>query len=345
MLTVKMKSTSIISWARGHEVKNPSAMRVGVVHTAGSPCGCAEAVAGGLRALGYAIQIADSEGILLLAEELAAGCDLVIDHTDTFLGWGVLRPFVRWELEKFGARIVGSSAQACFLADDKIETKRILNAAGIPTPPGAVVMEANAVLPSWLRPPLILKPACEHMSRGVTLAETRTAARAAIGALLEDYRQPVLVETFIPGRELAVSVLDTPAGPEVLPVLEWLPGSAEYPILTEEFKLQENGAVREDARRVMLSPTRQQELESLARQAFRTLGLRDYARFDVRLAPDGRFYFLEANTTPSLETGEALALSAHWAGLDYASLVERMLAAAQRRYDDDFMVKRSTGRC
>jgi D-alanine-D-alanine ligase len=206
-------------------------------------------------------------------------------------------------------------------------------------------MEVNVVLPSWLRPPLILKPACEHMSRGVTLAETRTAARAAIGALLEDYRQPVLVETFIPGRELAVSVLDTPAGPEVLPVLEWLPGSAEYPILTEAFKLQENGAVREDARRVVLSPTRQQELESLARQAFRTLGLRDYARFDVRLAPDGRFYFLEANTTPSLETGEALALSAHWAGLDYASLIERMLAAAQRRYNIDFMVKRSTGRC
>ncbi|MCX5905868.1 MAG: ATP-grasp domain-containing protein, partial [Deltaproteobacteria bacterium] len=197
-------------------------MRVGIVHTAGSPCGCAEAIAGGLEALGYEMLIVDSEDILLRAEELAATCDLVIDHTDTFLGWGVLRPFVRLELEKCGARVAGSSAQACFLADDKIAAKKSLNAAGVPTPPGAAITEVTAELPPWLRPPLILKPACEHMSRGVTLAETWEEARLAIGALLESYRQPVLVETFIPGRELAVSVLDGPEGLEILPILEWL---------------------------------------------------------------------------------------------------------------------------
>jgi methylase of polypeptide subunit release factors len=60
--------------------------------------------------------------------------------------------------------------------------------------------------------------------------------------------------------------------------------------------------------------------------------LRDYARFDVRLSPGGVFYFLEANTTPSLEPLEALALSARWEGMDYAGLVAKMLAAALRRY-------------
>jgi D-alanine-D-alanine ligase-like ATP-grasp enzyme len=338
-----MKNTSTISWARGDEVKNSSTMVIGVVHTAGSPCGCAEAVAGGLVALGCETLIVDSEEILLRAEELAARCDLVIDHTDTFLGWGVLRPFVRWELEKSGARVIGSSARACFLADDKIAAKRNLNAAGIPTPPGVAVTEATAELPLWLHPPLILKPACEHMSRGVTLAETREAARTAIGALWENYRQPVLVEVFIPGRELAVSVLDAPEGLEVLPILEWLPCGEEYRILTEAFKLQDNGAIRDDAQRIILSPARKQELESLTCKAFRALGLRDYARFDVRLSPEGRFYFLEANTTPSLETGEALALSARWAGVDYVHLVKRMLEVAQRRYEADIIYLRSSG--
>jgi D-alanine-D-alanine ligase len=327
--------------------RRTSAMLIGVVHTAGSPCGCAEAVAGGLEALGCETLIVDAEEILLRAEELAVTCDLVIDHTDTFLGWGILRPFVRWELEKYGARVIGSSARACFLADDKVEAKRILNASDIPTPPGIAVTEATAELPPWLHPPLILKPACEHMSRGVTLAETREAAISAITVLRANFRQPVLVEAFIPGRELAVSVLDTPEGLEVLPILEWLPDGdgEECRILTEAFKLQENGARRDDAQRIILSPARKQELESLTCKAFRALGLRDYARFDVRLSPEGRFYFLEANTTPSLETGEALALSARWAGMDYVRLIKRMLEVARRRYSLDIKCSRTSGRC
>ena len=60
--------------------------------------------------------------------------------------------------------------------------------------------------------------------------------------------------------------------------------------------------------------------------------LQDYARFDLRLSPEGNFYFLEANTTPSLETAEALALSARWAGLDYPDLIQTILTAVRRRY-------------
>jgi len=308
---------------------------IGIVHTAGSPCGCAEALAGGLHALDHEALIVDSEEILLRAEELARRCDLVVDHTDTFLGWGVLRPFVRWELERFGARVAGTSARSCFLADDKIAAKGILNAAGIPTPPGAAVNTAAMVLPPWLTPPLILKPACEHMSRGVVMVTTREEACEVMGALLLRYRQPVLVETYIPGRELAISLLDGPEGLRVLPIIEWLTDWEDNNdvILTEAFKLRDNGADRGDMRRLLLPSDRLQELESLARKAFRSLGLRDYGRFDVRLAADGRCYFLEANTTPSLENAEALAQSARWAGMDYPSLVAKILAAVRRRCD------------
>ena len=308
-------------------------MRVGVVHSAASPCGCAAAVVTGLSALGHEYVVVDAEEIFLRSGELAATCDLVIDHTDTFLGWGVLRPFVRWELERQGARIAGSSARTCFLADDKIAVRRRFAAAGIPVPPGVGIADPGAALPPWLEPPLILKPACEHMSRGIVRAATSAEAVAALADLVRRYHQPVLVETFIPGRELAVSLLEGPEGPVVLPILEWLPEGEEYGILTEEYKCRERDPDRDDARRPLLSPACRRELESLAGRAFRSLGLRDYARFDVRLAADGSCCFLEANTTPSLETAEALALSARWAGLDYPGLVAHILAAARRRYE------------
>ena len=111
-------------------------MRIGVVHTIGSPCGCAEAVSTGLKALGHAVTIASSEEIEFRASELAADCDLVIDHTDTFRGRGLFRALVRLMLEGHGARLVGSGAQACFTADDKIASKACLASAGIITPIG-----------------------------------------------------------------------------------------------------------------------------------------------------------------------------------------------------------------
>ncbi|RPJ05176.1 MAG: hypothetical protein EHM36_08720, partial [Deltaproteobacteria bacterium] len=142
-------------------------MRIGVIRTVGSPCRCAEAVAGGLKALGHEYLLADSEEIEYRASEIAYHCDLVIDHTDTFWGRGLFRPLVRLLLETHGARIVGSDAAACLLADDKISTKARLSEQGIPTPPGIVIRSEAEELPPWLTPPLVLKPAFEHMSRGL----------------------------------------------------------------------------------------------------------------------------------------------------------------------------------
>ena len=93
-------------------------MRIGIVHTAGSPCRCAEAVADGLRALGHEALFADSEEIGARAFELASSTDLVIDHTDTFRGRGLYRPLTRLLLEAQGARVVGSGSLALALADN-----------------------------------------------------------------------------------------------------------------------------------------------------------------------------------------------------------------------------------
>jgi glutathione synthase/RimK-type ligase-like ATP-grasp enzyme len=113
-------------------------MRVGIVHTVGSVCRCAESAAKGLETLGHEPVPVNSEDIELRAPELARGCDLIIDHTDTFRGHGLYRALVRLLLENHGARIVGSDARACFLADNKIAARKKLSEAGISTPPGII---------------------------------------------------------------------------------------------------------------------------------------------------------------------------------------------------------------
>jgi D-alanine--D-alanine ligase len=303
-------------------------MRIAVIHTAGSPCRCAEAVEKGLTALGHEAIIFNSEEIQLRAPEIAASCDLTIDHADTYREAGSLRPVIRALLENHGARIVGSDARACFLADNKAVAKNALFDAGIPVPPGLTVNSKNQSIPAWLSPPIVLKPAFEHMSRGLFIAKTMQELHAQLNELLDRFKQPIIIETYIPGRELAVSLLEEDSGIRVLPVLEWLSASET---LSEEFKLAERGD-KQDARKADLSPELESELKELSIVAFRTLGLRDYARFDVRLSPGGSFYFLEANTTPSLEPLEALSVSASWEGSDYMMLVNRLLSAALRRY-------------
>ena len=308
-------------------------MRIGVIRTAASPCRCGEAVSEGLRALGHEPLLVDSEEIELRVSELAHECDRVIDHTDTLRGRGLCRFAVRGLLEAHGARVVGSDARACLLADDKVAAKACLSGAGIPTPPGIVVTSKAWELPSWLSPPLVLKPAFEHMSRGVHVVNTDQEAYDVSARLLESLGQPILVEGYIPGRELAVSLLEGPKGLQVLPPLEWRLGTRGPDFLTERSKLVEPVGERRDVLRADLPDDLHSEMEALAQHAFRALGLRDYARFDIRLSSGGTLFFLEANTTPSLEPLEALALSAQWAGLDYPALVERMLSAALRRYE------------
>ncbi|MDD5244945.1 MAG: 50S ribosomal protein L11 methyltransferase [Syntrophorhabdaceae bacterium] len=309
-------------------------MRIAIIHTVGSPCHCAEYIAGGLKTLGHEPVIINADGIEVRAREISRTCDLVIDHTDTFRGRGLFRSYVRLVLETHGARLAGSDAKTCLLADHKALAKTYLSRSGIPTPPGITVASREFTIPEWLQPPFIVKPAFEHMSRGLYRAMTEKDVKDIAARLLHDLSQPVMIEMYIPGRELAVSLLDGSGGPEVLPPLEWLPGTAGS-ILTEPFKLREPVGKRDDVVVAGLSPDLLIELTNLARLAFKTLNLRDYARFDVRLSPGGTFYFLEANITPSLEPLEALSLSAQWAGLEYPALLDRILAAALQRYKDN----------
>lgn len=176
-----------------------------------------------------------------------------------------------------------------------------------------------------------MKATTDHMSRGLALARSHEVALAAAAALLERSRRPVLVEELVAGRELAVSVVARGGAPEVLPILEWRLAEGEEGVLTSEHKLRAFPCRAEDARPADLPPAARAAVEAAALRAWAALGLRDYARFDVRLARDGTPFFLEANTKPSLERCEALSLSAGYSGFDYPGLIARLLAAAAER--------------
>jgi D-alanine-D-alanine ligase len=310
-------------------------MNVGIIHTVGSQCRCADAIAEGLRSLGHRPFIYDSESIELMVGEIADTCSLVIDHSDTYLGKGSLRAMVRLLMEAHGVKLIGSDSRACFLCDDKAAARAKLIDAGIPVPPGIVITGADWEAPSWLTPPLIIKPVYSHMSRSIAFVDTIDDAKKISREMFTHLREPVLVESYIAGRELAISVIEGIEGLQALTPFEWLPAT-EIAYQTEQFKAVEQKAGRNDCRPAELSEEAKDIVSQQARLAFQTLGMCHYGRFDIRFSSGGTFYFLEANTTPSFEPAEAFALSANWSGFSYEALLEHLItyASTQHRIDN-----------
>jgi D-alanine-D-alanine ligase len=287
-------------------------MRIGIVHTFASPCRCHETLVRALDALGHATVLADSEEVPARASELA-GLDLVFDQTDTFSGKGVLRPVVRQLLEARGARCVGSDARACFIADDKVATKRILEGASVRTPRWAAAGET----PSFPFP-RVVKPIHEHMSRGLAVVRDEAQQAEAL-ARLRTAEMAALVEELVPGRELAISVV----GHETLPIVEWP--------LTGDVLDAEAKRAGPDPFLARLDPAIAGKISSAALRAFDALGLSGWARFDLKLGSEGEPVFLEANTKPSLETGSPCLVAAAALGLDETRFIERLVATALAR--------------
>jgi D-alanine-D-alanine ligase len=147
---------------------------------------------------------------------------------------------------------------------------------------------------------------------------------------LRRYRQPALVEEYLPGREFTVAVL----GQRVLPAMEivFTKAAGKHPLYTLEHKLAWVDAVRYQAP-AKVSPALGRELERAARCVFSTLGCRDLARIDFRLDARGRPCFIECNPLPGLSPGWSdLCLIAEAAGISYHRLVGDILEPALRRF-------------
>jgi D-alanine-D-alanine ligase len=271
-------------------------MIVAVVHTPASPCRCHESVLAALAGAGIEGRLIDGDSLPEGSDRLR-GCRIAFDQTDTYRGGGD-RYLVGEALRRAGLEVVGSSPEVSRVLDDKRQCKESLRRIGLPVP-GA---------PGW---PRIVKAAHEHGSRGTRLVRTPEEEAEALRA------GEAIVEEFVAGREVAVGVIGRGRA-RVLPPVEI---RIRGPIYTAEEKWSD------DNPEVMRAEV-PAEITGRLGDAYFRLGLRDMARFDLRVRPDGSWAVLEVNVRPSLEPVGLLAAAARLDGLDTPQLILGLLREA-----------------
>jgi len=227
---------------------------------------------------------------------------------------------VQGVLETLKIPYTGSGVMGSALAMDKWRTKLIWQAAGIPTPKYRMLApDSNWVkVVDELKLPLIVKPAREGSSIGVT--KVRTAAELPAAFQLAFKLDPlVIAEEFIAGQELTASVV----GAEALPLIriEAPEGAYDYrnKYFTDVVKYHCPSGIRADL---------EDEIRAVTLKAFRVLGCEGWGRADMMLAPDGRYSFLEMNTSPGMTSHSLVPMAAHAVGMNYPDLCVRILQAA-----------------
>ncbi len=242
----------------------------------------------------------------------------------------------------FGRPCTGNDTDAMMLTFDKWLTKCRLREAGLLVPEG-VLWHPGAPAPALPAPPLIVKPVRADGSEGISpesvLADSDPdLARRAAELVHRRFCQAALIEQFVEGRELNVSVMERDGAPHVLPVseIDFSLYPPEWPhIVDYEIKWNPGtlGGI-ESPRRVPapIDAETRRRVEGAACRAWRAVGCRDYARFDFRLGTDGRLFLLEANANPDLSPMAGFPASLKAAGIPFPAFVAAMVGnAAYRR--------------
>jgi D-alanine-D-alanine ligase len=244
-------------------------------------------------------------------------------------------------LEAIGVPYTGSGPAACMCCTDKALAKYLMRAAGIPTPDFHAFKESAikelgvaAALPEIGRElgfPMVVKPASQGSALGVKFAHSsEELPRAIVGAL--SYDGKVLLERYVKGRDLAVSVLDSidgspPHEPVAMPVIEAIPREQDFYAYESRYEIGMTTFVC-PAELPAATAARAQEL---AVAAYKLLGCHGVARVDLMLGEDGELTVLEVNVVPGLTETSLLPLAAEVVGIDLIALVERILASAFTR--------------
>ena len=234
-------------------------------------------------------------------------------------------------LEMLGVPYVGSNPLTHGLALDKVVTKMILIQRGLPTPAYWVLEGPDDPTASSVEFPVIVKPKDEAMSFGLAIARDMSELRAAVGNIHDHFGgAPSLVEEYITGREFNVGLLgNNPV--ETLTPVEIVFGEGPD-IYTYEDKVAESGRTIEKRCPPDLPAAQVEELQRLAKEAFRALDCFDSARVDFRMGKDGRFHILEINSMASMGPGGSYVFAAAHDGMDYPALVNRLVGVASDRY-------------
>lgn len=289
-----------------------------------------------LLELGYAVEIINPEPVNNL---LNKKFDLIFNLSDDgFYGNSQLEPHVPALLEVLAIPYTGSNYLTLALCLDKIKTKQLLMANGIPTPNFQVFTKATEKTNPKLRFPLIIKPSREDASIGIeddSVVHEKKHLIPKIRSVISEYNQPALVEEYIKGREFNVGILGN--GPlTILPTSEIifkLPEDMNH-ICSYESKwnpehVAYSGTKPECPARV--SQSLRKKLVDIATRSYKIMGCRDYGRVDFRVDDSGMPYVLEVNPNPDINPKAGLANMASKAGISYTNLIGKIVDYALER--------------
>jgi D-alanine-D-alanine ligase len=226
----------------------------------------------------------------------------------------------------------GCPVEAMVLGRDKVRTKQLLRGAGLPTAEFIVVNNiTNLQLPeSW---PVIVKPAGTDASIGIdqgSVVSDEASLRKQVASVLQRYGSPVLVETYLPGPEFNIGVIESPEM-LALPIAEMVytpqPG-VQWPIVSYASKW-ETGSVEDLAMQprcpAQISEGLRDRLQSIALAAFQLIGCKDVARIDCRLDAAGVPNILEVNPNPDLGSTAGLARMLRTANFPYGQFIDQLV--------------------
>jgi D-alanine-D-alanine ligase len=229
-------------------------------------------------------------------------------------------------LEQLGIPYTGSGVMASAVAMDKITTKKIWLQHGLPTPKYAVLTPDTdlAQVTAGLELPLFVKPPHEGSTIGITKVTQAGELETAYG-LAAQFDEEVLVEEFVAGRELTVTVLGRGKTARALPIVEIVAPQGNYDYQNKYFT--------DDTQYycpAQLDAASTAEIQRIAVEAFNAIGCEGWARVDVLLrASDNKPFLLEANTAPGMTGHSLVPMAGRAIGLEYADLCVEILRSAR----------------
>lgn len=221
-------------------------------------------------------------------------------------------------LDLIGVPYTGSGSLGSALAMDKDLSKRLFRDAGVPVPAWFMAPVSPEDVTTALGWPVIVKPSRGGSTVGLTLVKHAKGIDEAL-ALAARYDRAVMVEQFIPGRELTVGIL----GDVPLPVGEIIPRHELF-----DYECKYTPGMSEEIFPARLDTSVARQLQELALAAHRALKLGGYSRIDFRLSPENDIFCLEANTLPGMTRTSLLPQAARAAGIDFPQLCERLCQLA-----------------
>ncbi len=237
---------------------------------------------------------------------------------------------VQGALELLGLPYTGSGVMASAMAMDKVMTKRLWAADGLPTPawqwlqPNQQTLQHTRQVPDQLGLPLIVKPPREGSSIGITKVQGYSDMQGAV-QLAAQYDADVLCEEFITGVELTCPVLGQGSSARALPVVRIDAPGGNYDFEHKYFS-NDTGYRCPSG----LTAAEEAEVQRLTLAAYASLGCRGWGRADLmQRASDGRFFLLEMNTSPGMTGHSLVPMSARAAGISYEALCLQLLQNAR----------------